>query len=586
MGLIKRMQVFLKNKIKLALFLQIITLVGIIYLYLGRVFNDFKIPYIEGDGIEYVLMTESFYNHFSPDLQKTDIESFKGSSLKFYHTWNGIPKAFMVDELLKLFSKSEKTLSMENHFGYFYAKNSKYYSYHFFTYSFFCLPAKLFCNGFGYPPLYAFSLTNALLIFIVCFLLLFYFTENKMVNIFAAICFAIGSNYWYLGWEHAEIFTTCFTAIGMILFFKKRYLLSIFTIAIAVSQTQTLLILLLVIGFLSWKENGFKLNYLWKPLTIGLIVILPPLFYYYLFNTTNIIKDTGFLNPMYMTANRLFGFYFDLNQGMILAMPFLLLTYLVLILKKVTTCIYKRQLDFELLFPIACVIITYIVSSMCHWSPGQSIVNRYTTWVGAIIFIHSFVLIARFKIQTVQVSILQYILIFQFIVCFWFQTRVLFDYEQLTYNPIAKFVLQKYPDYYNPDPVIFQTRTSNSYDFSPVYIYFDSDKNIKKVLVRKECMDSLTNYGMSERLKKRLSHYKDQYGWIYLKEKDHKLLKSSGDIYFNIYKPNRLKQFTERIKTDINWRKAVALRVQNGEKEEDVVSEIANYLFIEEEKLD
>ncbi|MBK7666568.1 MAG: hypothetical protein IPJ32_04015 [Sphingobacteriaceae bacterium] len=52
-------------------------LLGIAILYLNRSFHDFKEPFIKGDGIEYIMMTEAFKNHFTPDMRVKDLETFR-----------------------------------------------------------------------------------------------------------------------------------------------------------------------------------------------------------------------------------------------------------------------------------------------------------------------------------------------------------------------------------------------------------------------------------------------------------------------------------------------------------------------------
>jgi hypothetical protein len=581
----KSIKISLIHSIKWVLVVNSIVFIGLAWLYFYRVFNDFKTPYVEGDGFEYVLMTESFYNHYSPDLQKTDIESFKLNVLKFNSKWDEFPKSEYLNNAL-WFDLNDKNIPFKYDLnGFFHAKNNKYYSYHFFTYSLLCVPAKAVCMFFNYPTLYAFPLTNAVFVCIVIILLLFYFTQNKYVNIAAAICFSFGSNYWYLGWEHTEIFTTSLVAISLILFFRKRWLLSLLFVALATSQNQPLLLLSVAMGLLIWREYHFKLEYLWRLLVIGLVAIVPSIFYYYHYETTNLIKDSGkYLDSNYITLNRVFGFYFDLNQGMLLAIPLVLIIYISLMLHKIVRSIKLKQIDFDLVFPLVMLIITFIIASMMSWNPAQAIVHRYTTWMGAILFIHCFYLIANIN-SKVLILILSFLtVILQTVTCFYFQKINTVDFEQCYHNPIAKLVLKKYPNYYNPDPVIFQIRTAHNYNELPVYVYFDSDKNIKKVMVKKTSIDSLKAYGMTKKLRKRLLKYNDQYGWIYLKEEDHKYLKTAIDIYENIYKQQRIRFYAEEIKRETQWKKVTEDRIKAGGKYDDLIKEFSNYLFYLEEQ--
>jgi hypothetical protein len=573
--------------------LKIIVLIAIVLLYFGRAFNDFPIPYIEGDGIEYVLMTEAFYNHFSPDIRKQDVQTFRERATKDYG-WSVFPKGKIFDDCITFFANHKplndkydvKTFSDRYSTFFYRAKNDKFYSYHFFSYSAFCMPVRVVCEWFNIPVLKTYTLTNALLVSVVCFLLLFWFTSNPLVNIMAALCFCFGSQYWYLGWEHTEIFSTCLVAIGMICFFKEKPFLSLLFIAIATSQTQALLILLLFVGVWFWRRHKFSWQFLLKSLPFGLLAIVPPLFYYYHFGVTSIIKEMGYLDSQYIGLGRLFSFYFDFNQGMILALPVILLSYLVLWMNEVITCIRKRQLKPGVFLPLVCIIMTLIVSSMAYWNPGQTIVHRYTTWVGAIIFIHTFIMVAEMENDKYRTVLLNNFFVSQIFVCFYFSRLIEFDYEQLKHNPFASWVLKKYADFYNPDPAIFKMRTSQEMDKDHVYAYFDEDKIVKKILVKKESLDSLVKYGLKTKVKKRLLTYPDQYGWIYLKERDLETLKNSYYIFDNIVRVERKQLYMEKYKNDKQWLASIQGRLAEGKVTfEQLLDEVAEYFVKEDERM-
>lgn len=572
-------------KYKYSFYIKILVLIFVSILFIGRALKDFKEPYVEGDGFEYALLTESFYNHGSPDFQKQDIESFI-FELGKYHNMDVFPKYPYLNGY-KDFLNIEKLEFKRGYGGFFVAKNHKLYGYHFYTYSLVSLPAKVICKLKNLSPLTAFHLTNAFFIIIVCALLLFYNTKNIYVGIFSVISFCFGVNYWYLGWEHTEIFTTCLVAISLMFFFRGNRLWSLFVLAIAVTQTQTLMILLAALSLIILIEDKINFKLLIKLVGIFCIAFIPALFYYYHFETTNLIKDMGYLDQRCITFNRLFGLYFDLNQGMILSLPLILPVYIIS-LSYFTLTKFRdwRNLIKHLSLPISIIIITVISSSMINWNPGQTIVHRYTTWIGAVVFIHFFELL-RFNDEKWKLVLLNTSALVQIFICFYFQKINNFDWEPSEHKNIAAWVLKTDPDLYNPDPTIFAVRTMQQYDLlnqtTPIF-YFDNDHNLKKVMFHKKNISDLNRFGLSPNEESRLFSYPDNYGWSYLKEVDHKKLRPSGELY-TMVRAEKVKMARFKIQSSDAYMAQEKQKAIDWKMTLDQVLDIdAEYLVSEEEK--
>ncbi len=541
-------QVLFKHRIFL---LKALILYFIASIYLNRAGYAFeKEPYIEGDGFEYALMTESFYNHFSPDLQVQDIVSFKYAIYDSYK-WENFPKKEYIDNLSWNLNQPSHVFK-EDINGYFYSKQNKFYCYHYYTYSLFCLPAKILGEWTGSPALHAFYKTNAIFVIITCLILLFFFSKNLYISIFSALCFCFSSCYWYLGWEHTEIFSASLVVWGLVFFLNKKRLFGLLCIALATSQTQTLMLLLAFLACWAVYDKKFNIKYMVYTFLVCIVAFCPLIFYYYHFNTTSIIKDMGFLDNKYITGTRLFGFYFDLNQGMILAMPLILLSYIVLYFKNLIA--NYKTLGFHLLLPVICICMTIVGSSMGNWNPGQSIVHRYTTWIGAIIFVHTFYLLEQTK-NDKNIFLLSSFMWTQIIVCFYFQTVNKFDWEQESHKDIAIWTLDNYPDSYNPDPVIFAVRTEQEYNLAsakePIF-YFDKEYRIKKVMFNKEHLNEIKKYCDGVCDVSRFSTYNDDYGWAYMKFKDIKMFKWGYSVY-QLLRKDKITRMRYKLMTTHSW---------------------------------
>jgi hypothetical protein len=542
-----------------------------------------KEPYIEGDGFEYLLMTESFYNHCSPDLQIQDLVSLKHNIETSYKKID-FPKLGYLEHAVFTVSKPKSDF-MECTIGYFCSKQNKYYSYHYYTYSLFCLPARIIGEWTDSPMLHTCSKTNAILVIVTCLILLFYFSKNVYVSVFSALCFCFGSCYWYLGWEHSEIFTTSIVVWGLVFFLNEKRLLGLFFIALAVSQTQTLMLLLVALSFWAVYEKKFNIKYMLYTFLVCFVAFCPMIYYYYHFGTTNLIGHLGYLNNKYITGTRLFGFYFDLNQGMILAMPLILLSYIVLYFNSLIKNI--KTLKFHLLIPVICICMTLIASSMGIWNPGQAIVHRYTTWIGAVIFVHAFYLLDQ--IHRDKKVLLCSFLWTQIFVCFYFQAINKFDWEQSEHKEVAKWVLDNYPEFYNPDPVIFSFRTDHSdiigEDKEPVF-YFTKQHEIKKVLFNKQNLAKLKKYCLNNANISKFSTYKDDYDWGYMNTNDIKMLKNGDEIYAMLRKEKlrNAKQLLLDTQTP-SWMESIKQRAKETNKTvDDILNIDAEFLVHEEEK--
>ncbi|MDI9339474.1 MAG: hypothetical protein QM534_02795 [Sediminibacterium sp.] len=525
-----------------------LVLVFIATMLFHRTFTAFNDAYIEGDGFEYVLMTEAMLNHGTPDLRMEDLQTFKAEVSK-HLMWDTFPKRSMIENYERVNYRGAPFKTEV--YGFFTAKNDKYYCYHFVTYSIFNIPAGWFCRAFAILPTLAFPLTNSICIILVSALFLFYFSDKFYISVGAALCYVYGSNYWYLGWEHTEIFTTSLVAAGLIFLLKKRDFLSVLCVALAATQNQPLIILLAFLGlWIWWQRYRFNLKSGAVIALIASIALLPQLFYLYHYNTTNLIKDLGFLHKRYVTANRLFGYYFDLNQGLILALPLLLMVYLIFYLIYFRRDIKERS--FALFIPLVCLIIGLIVISMGNWNGGAAIVHRYTTWLGAMVLIYVFVYLQRLRVAY-GVFIAAAFVFTQVKVCNYFQKINVYDWQQESHNDIARWVLENHPDWYNPDPTIFSVRTEHQFDllkYTGVIVYCDINDVIKKVMFNKKNLKELLKFGNFS--KEELKARKFNYNWGYLKEEELKRIIYPEEL-LKIKRETQIAIFSSKILQNKAW---------------------------------
>ena len=267
----------LENK---AALLKIGVLIAISILYLGRSLKDFQEPFINGDGIEYIMMTESFRNHGSSNITFQDAVKFKNRFTK-YHNWNELYGHESFDHFFKFFKTTKSTYKENSYIGFYCTKNQKWYWQHFFFYSLVNLPAYVMAKHFG--PVRPFYITNAVFVIITCLVLLFFTPFSLFNQILSALCFCFSCCYWYLGWQHAEIYTSCLVACSLVAIFKNKNYLGILLLALACLQNQPLTILLGLFALITLHRNGFSLKNIIKTGLLTSIALIPPLFYYWNF---------------------------------------------------------------------------------------------------------------------------------------------------------------------------------------------------------------------------------------------------------------------------------------------------------------
>ncbi|MDP2386923.1 MAG: hypothetical protein Q8M29_11165 [Bacteroidota bacterium] len=543
-------------------------------------------PYATGDGPEYVLTTEAIYNHFTPDLRDTDSKSFK-TDYKKAQNWEKNYKYETFDDLERFFANKE--LKFLDHSGGIYADRSgKKYGYHFFFYSALNVPARWIAHLVDANPLRCFQVTNAVFIIITLFFLLFYTRFSLWKSVLTALIFTFSTAYWHLGWTHPEVYTICLVTLGFWFYFQERFYVAILLIAIASLQNQPLFVMLAFMCLRVVYLNGFKIKNILKIALYGSPFIIPPLFYLIHFGTTNLIKDAGFLSTDFITFTRIFGFYFDINQGVILAIPFLLFAYIFFVLRKFILIPFKKEnFEYNYLLPLFIIAMTFIVCTMVNWNHGQAIVNRYATWFSAIIIVH--LLFIAEKTESVRsLVIFNYFFLTQAFTILYHEQFNVNDWSQDEHRPIAKWLLETHPELYNPDPQIFIVRTTRNYntgpDVSPVF-YIKDFSIVTKIAVYKDKVDGLLQYGFSkdelERIKPKLKFVN---GWAYLNKGEFKTSMTGGEIYVGI-RNNKLKIIETRIRTSSAWMKQIEEKAKGwGKTVEEVIYMDAEYIMKEEEK--
>ena len=543
-------------------------------------------PYATGDGIEYVLTTEAWYNHGTPTILPADFNSFKADFIA-HQSWESNYKAAAFDEVERFLKEGQgkAKASIRKEFGGFYRNNNGgVYGYHFVFYSLLNVPARFMTDLLNLHPIQAFKYTN--LACWILLLILFLFLRKQLVFDEALLFLAgfFSAAFYYNTWTHPELTTVILLMASFIFLNQERFHLAILTCALATLQNQPLVFLLLWMYVYVWNKQQYAIKPLLPYGLYGLIVFVPSLYFYRLFETTSLIKDAGFLALENISMTRVVGFYVDLNQGMIISIGLFLLLYMVLLVQRLVVIIKTRKAERWDLIPLVLVSMTLLVSAMNNWNHGMAIVNRYAVWMGVPLLFHVFHLMRDFSIRA-QVPLVLSALISQGILLSVHLPYNQFDWSNLQHMPIAKWVLDHHPSWYNPDPQIFIARTNRVFDFtknsSPV-LYFNHKNELAKVAVHVENIDTLSVFGYKMNALRSYPRVKSgQETWIYINDMEQGSTKSSAEL-LQIIQNSEEERIIREMRANPQWIKELTLKSKRNHMGlEEQLRLDARYIFNE-----
>ena len=543
-------------------------------------------PYATGDGIEYILTTEAWYNHGTPTILPADFNSFKADFIA-HQSWESNYKAAAFDEVERFLKEGQlkEKAPIRKEFGGFYRNNNGgVYGYHFVFYSLLNVPARFMTDLLNLHPIQAFKYTN--LACWILLLILFLFLRKQLVFDEALLFLAgfFSAAFYYNTWTHPELTTVILLMASFIFLNQERFHLAILTCALATLQNQPLVFLLLWMYVYVWNKQQYAIKPLLPFGLYGLIVFIPSLYFYRLFGTTSLIKDAGFLAAENISLTRISGFYVDLNQGMILSIGLFLLLYMVLLVQRLVIIIKTRKAELWDLMPLVLVSMTLLVSAMNNWNHGMAIVNRYAVWMGVPLLFHVFYLMRDFSIR-LSIPLVVSALISQGILLSVHLPFNQFDWSNLQHMPIAKWVLDHHPSWYNPDPQIFISRTNRVFDFtvnsSPV-LYFNHKNELAKVAVHVENIDTLSVFGYKMNALRSYPMVKSgQETWIYINDMEQGSTKSSAEL-LQIIQNSEEERIIREMRANPQWIKELTLKSERNHMDlEEQLRLDARFIFNE-----
>jgi hypothetical protein len=332
------------------------------------------------------------------------------------------------------------------------------FSIHFFAYpALAALPFRLLMDA-GANPFKAFQLVNFGALWLLGMVMFRFFGSGR--RSFAALALVLASGgILYGNWCSPELFTAAALLAGVMLFVLGRPLAGGLLAGLAAMQNPSLAFfsvfapLFAVLHARSGQQAGRLPG--WGALLAGAVLqgvlaLLPFAFGLWQWGTPSIIALYSTDRSLVSLA-RLHSYYLDLNQGMILAVPGILLLLAAGFPKQQR----RLALGAALLTGLFMLALALPALSALNWNAGGKGVLRYAFW-GAmpLLFLAFAWLRGRAHGPRALLG-----LVFLMQVGAMAHAK---QYGYMEFSPLSRWVLAHAPGLYNPDPEIFFERSRNT----------------------------------------------------------------------------------------------------------------------------
>ena len=403
-------------------------------------------PNPNGDVLEYSLTTIAFASHGTPDIRLDDIA--RGKELLPY-----------LAEPYGHLEKDMRENAPKVYPAFIRGQDGKVYPLHFWGYmALAAVPFKL-SELLGASPYKGFQVVNLAAIFLLGLSLLRLF-QSEIKALAGVGLFMLCGGALYASWTSPECLGAAGLLSGLVLFCSGAPVRGALLAGLAAQQNPTILaffgfaplILVCLQGQLTRRHMA----------AIGAGVALaaiPFAFNLWQFDSINVIASR-FSDAALIGPTRLASFFFDLNQGMIIAIPGVLLA--------LALWGWTGRRDGVLLALCMAMVLTLVLPALAvlNFNSSAAGVMRYAFWAGMPLL---FVLIwrlrqaARWPLALLPLALLQ-------AACMVSAG----SYSYVEFSPAARFVLRHWPQLYHPEPEIFVERSGNHDNYyrpQEVYVF-------------------------------------------------------------------------------------------------------------------
>lgn len=405
-------------------------------------------PVQNGDFAEYALMTVALASHASADIRQGDIDAARTLLPEFAGTFGVLEQGMR--------AQAQVPLS-----GFFRGNDGRTYAIHFFAYPALAAAPFRLLRALGAPPFKCFQAVNAALVFVLGLALYRLFGGARRAAA-GLLAFALCGGMLYWQWSSPECISAAALLAALALYASGAPLAGGLLAGLGAMQNPPLVLFAafapLLRLCLAWRRGaGLPANlraawtgpYLLGAAATAALFALPVLFNLYAFSTPSIIAK-GATSAALVSANRLHSFFFDLNQGVLVAVPALAAALALLAWR-------ARARDLAIAGGAVAFAVALALPALAaqNWNSASAGIMRYALW-GAMPLLFAFLWLLRARARW-PAALLAVVLAAQ--AGAMAHAR---RYSELEFSPLARAVLAHAPGWYNPDPEIFYERVAQA----------------------------------------------------------------------------------------------------------------------------
>lgn len=408
-----------------------------------------------GDAGEYFLLTESLFNHGTPDLHGADLLTLG----------NAGRQGRLVGTYAPLLGHYQP------------GRDGRPYGLHFWAYSLACLPAKAVLHALGENELKALPITNALLFVGVLARIVLSSPLPAAERWTMAALLASSPVLAFVRWPHPEVFSCSLVSLGLWLDREGKPTPAILAAALASLQNPPLVLFAIVL----WAPH------LRRPAsTLALLPAAVP----WAFS----LATLGVLSPLTrascdadgLSVKKAAELFFDLNLGL---MPHVPLALLLALLSPLALWLYGRPVRATLGWMALAAFMALACTVTTNWNHGTTGPSRYAVWLLPFVFTVVARLAGAVEGRALAAVVMTAVVVQGAILAARGGVRAPMDYTR--HSATARFVLARWPALYAPSPEIFVERTLGREEPPKDAVIYRTEGRCRKALVQKRHLGEL-----------------------------------------------------------------------------------------------
>lgn len=378
------------------------------------------------------------------------------------------------------------------------ARDGTIYPIHFFFYPLIVVPFYATLEALGTDPFRAFQLTNAAVLALTLWLVSKTPTLAVIAKVFIGFSVLASTGLIYLQWPHPEVLSTCLILGSVMFFLIGRFPLSAALCGLASLQNPSLALFLPMIAFeqlrtMAWSPRAplraqiDALKALMPTVACGSVAIVPYLWNLWIFDSLSPIA-ASFVDVSLIGWDRLSSIFLDLNQGMVIGLPLLIIAFPSCVLIRAMSMIRGRLVVFqrEDWLLLAAIVVLLPALGQMNWNSGHSVFARYATWASIFPIVWCAMTLARVEFRAGARVLAPAFALQLLLTAFVAGPAVARHPSSVDFMPWVQPLWETFPHAYNPIPEIFAERVMRAEVPASLPIALTDERGVTLRILRRE----------------------------------------------------------------------------------------------------